>query len=87
LRAWAVAGTILLCLIVLPALAVTLASGWVRLAGQIILSVILAVIFAILAFFSYVCVRAQARKWGAALIIASVIVLFLIYTIWAGLPF
>ena len=86
MRAWAIAGTILACLIVLPALAVVLASGWVRLAGQVILSIVLSLILVVFVFFAYVCMRAQARKWGTGLILAAIAILFLIYTTWAGLP-
>jgi hypothetical protein len=86
LRVWAIVGTILLFLIALPALAVVLASGWVRLAGQVILSIVLSVILVAFVFFAYVCMRAQARKWGTALVLAAIVILFLIYATWAGLP-
>lgn len=84
---WAIAGALLALLIILPSLAILLASGWVKLAGQIVLSIVFGLITAASLLFAYICIRAQARKWGAGLLLAAAVFAFLIYIIWAGFPF
>jgi len=38
--------------------------------------------------FGYICIRAQARKWGAGLILLAVLFVIAIYWVWVGhLPF
>ncbi len=51
-----------------------------KLIGRIILCIILAVILFGTGFFSYVCFKAQARKWGAGL--AAIVALCVIALYW-----
>ena len=87
MKVWMIAGTLLALLIILPALAIFFASGWVKLAGQIVLSIIFGLIAAVFLLFSYICIRAQAKKWGMSLLLAAIVLAFLIYAIWMGVPF
>jgi len=52
-----------------------------KLIGKIILCIILAVILFGTGFFSYVCFKAHARKWGAGL--AAIVALCVIALYWA----
>lgn len=77
-------GAIIL-IIALPIIALT-QSGLVRLAGQIVLSIVLILALIGCGLFGYICFRAQARKWGAGLFVIVVLCLIAIYWLWAGHP-
>lgn len=72
---------------VLPIIALTY-SGWVRLVGQIVLSIVLILALIGSGLFGYICIKAQARKWGAGLFVIAALCVVVIYWLWAGhLPF
>lgn len=87
MKVWAAVGALFALLIILPALAIEFAGGWIKLAGQIVLSLVFALIAAACLLFSYICVRAKAGKWGAGLLVLAIIFIFGVYAIWAGVPF
>ena len=82
LRGWLILAGAIILIIVLPIIALT-QGGWVRLAGQIVLSIILILALIGSGLFGYICVKAQARKWGAGLFAAAVLCIIAIYYLWA----
>jgi hypothetical protein len=74
-------------LLVLPIYALT-QQGLVRTIGQIVLTLVFLLVVGATGLFGYICIKAQARKWGAGLIAVALLALIGIYWIWAGhLPF
>ncbi|MFQ6130171.1 MAG: hypothetical protein ACE5OT_05145 [Candidatus Hadarchaeaceae archaeon] len=78
------AGAIIL-LIILPIIALT-QSGWVRLAGQIVLSIVLLLALVGTGLFGYICFRARAKKWGVGLFVIALLCIIALYWLWAGHP-
>jgi hypothetical protein len=76
-------------LIVLPLIAMGGYFGdMARLIGQVVLTIVLILGILATGLFGYICIRAQARKWGAGLLLAAVLLAIAIYWTWAGhLPF
>jgi quinol-cytochrome oxidoreductase complex cytochrome b subunit len=63
-------------------------TDWIRLVGQIILTLVLLLVIGGTGLFGYICLKAQARKWGAGLILVAIFSALAIYVVWAGhLPF
>jgi len=58
--------------------------GLVQSVGQVVLTIELGVLLVGAGLFGYICIRAQAKKWGAGLIVVAVLCAFLIYIVWAG---
>ncbi len=59
-----------------------------RLIGQIVLSIVLILAIVGTGLFGYICIRAQARKWGAGLFVVAALCVLAIYYVWIGhLPF
>jgi hypothetical protein len=59
-----------------------------KLIGQVVLTIVLILGILATGLFGYICIRAQARKWGAGLILAAVLLAIAIYFVWVGrLPF
>jgi len=83
LRGWLILTGAVLLIIVLPIIALTY-SGWVRLVGQIVLSILLILALIGSGLFGYICLRAQAKKWGAGLFIIAALCIVVIYWVWAG---
>ncbi|MEM3598130.1 MAG: hypothetical protein QXT02_04265 [Candidatus Hadarchaeum sp.] len=79
-------GIIVFLVIVLPLLGFFLGGGWVKLIAQIILTIVLIVIIGATGIFGYICIKAQARKWGVGLILVAIICLLIIFWIWTGKP-
>jgi hypothetical protein len=52
--------------------------------GQVVLTIVLVLGVVATGLFGYICIRAQARKWGAGLILLAVLFVILIYWVWAG---
>ena len=85
LRLWMILAGAFILIIVLPIIALT-QSGWVQLAGQIVLSIVLILALIGSGLFGYICFRAQAKKWGAGLFVIVVLCIVAIYWLWAGHP-
>jgi hypothetical protein len=83
LRGWILLGAAIVCLIVFPLWALT-QSDWIRLAGQIILTLVLLLVIGGTGLFGYICLKAQARKWGAGLFVVAILSALAIYVIWVG---
>jgi hypothetical protein len=80
-------GLAVFLLLVLPIYALT-QQGLVRTIGQIVLTLVFLLVVGATGLFGYICIKAQARKWGAGLIAVALLALIGIYWIWAGhLPF
>jgi hypothetical protein len=79
----------LILIIVLPVIALTDAFGyWPMIIGKIVLSIMLILALIGSGLFGYICIKAQARKWGAGLFMAVALCIVVIYWLWAGhLPF
>lgn len=76
-------------LVVLPLIAMAGYFGdLARLIGQVVITIMLVLGIIATGLFGYICIRAQARKWGAGLILVAVLLAIAIYWTWAGhLPF
>ncbi|MGQ9788294.1 MAG: hypothetical protein ACUVQM_03165 [Candidatus Hadarchaeaceae archaeon] len=79
-------GTVIFLVVVLPLIGFFFGGGWIKLIAQIILTIVLAVVTGTTGIFGYICIKAQARKWGAGLILVAVISLLLVFWIWTGKP-
>ena len=67
----------------LPIYALTY-SGIVRTIGQIVLTLVLLLVLGATGLFGYICIKAQAKKWGAGLLVIAVLSALAIYWVWAG---
>jgi len=85
LRIWLLLVGAIILLIILPIIALT-QSGWVQLAGQIVLSIVLLLVLIGTGLFGYICFRARAKKWGAGLFVIALLCIIAIYWLWAGHP-
>ncbi|MEM2890137.1 MAG: hypothetical protein QW358_02175 [Candidatus Hadarchaeum sp.] len=79
-------GIIVFLVIVLPLLGFFFGGGWVKLIAQIILTIVLVVIIGATGIFGYICIKAQARKWGVGLILVAIICLLIVFWLWTGKP-
>lgn len=89
MRGWLILAGLAVLAVILPAIALGGYFGsLVRLIGQIVLTLVLILVIAGSGLFGYICMRAQARKWGGGLILIAVLCVIAIYVVWAGhLPF
>ncbi len=83
MRGMALIGIAAVLLIILPLVALT-QTGIVRLIGQIVMTLVLLVILGGAGLFGYICLKAQARKWGTGLIVVAIISAIAIYVVWVG---
>lgn len=86
MRGWLILAGAIILAIVLPFFA---RFGWFGpwgsigfVIGQIVLSIVLVLAIVGTGLFGYICIRAQARKWGAGLIVAAVLCLLVIFWVW-----
>ncbi|MBC7218527.1 MAG: hypothetical protein H5T49_00105 [Hadesarchaea archaeon] len=79
-------GIIVFLAVVLPLIGFFFSGGWIKLIAQIILTIVLAVVIGATGIFGYICIKAQARKWGAGLILVAIICLLLVFWLWTGKP-
>jgi hypothetical protein len=86
MREWVLFGGLAVLITVASLFAMT-QPGLVRGVGQVVLTIELGVLLVGAGIFGYICFRAQAKKWGAGLILVAVLCALLIYFVWAGLPF
>jgi len=85
MRGWIILGTIITLIVILPIIALGGYFGDVgRPIGQIVLSIVLAGLLVATGIFGYICIRAQAGKWGAGLLVVSVLCLLAIFWVWTG---
>lgn len=89
MRGWLILAGAVLLIIVLPIIALTDYFGSLaKLIGQIVLSIVLILALIGSGLFGYICIKAQARKWGAGLFVIAALCVVVIYWLWAGhLPF
>lgn len=83
LREWLILGLAALFLVALPVWAIN-QSGVVKLAGQIVLTLVLLVVLGATGLFGYICIKAQAKKWGIGLWIIALLSILAIYWVWFG---
>ncbi|MEM2874608.1 MAG: hypothetical protein QW567_01070 [Candidatus Hadarchaeales archaeon] len=85
MRGWILLGLIVVLLVVLPVISLTGVFGdLVRLVGQIVLTLVLIGLIAATGAFGYICIRAQAAKWGTGLLVISILFLLAIFWVWTG---
>lgn len=72
--------------VVLPLIGFFFGGGWIKLIAQIILTVVLAAVIGATGIFGYICIKAQAAKWGIGLILVAIICLLLVFWLWTGKP-
>ena len=77
---------VVIIFILLPLIGFFLGGGLIKMAAQTVLSAVLILAFVATGIFGYICVKAQARKWGVGLIIVAIICLLAILLIWRILP-
>lgn len=89
MRGWLILAGVAVLLIILPLIAMGGYFGTLgRPIGQTVLTIMLIIGIMGAGIFGYICIRAQARKWGAGLILLAVLFVIAIYWVWAGhLPF
>ena len=78
----------LVLLVLLPVVGMAFfpAGSLVRVAAQLVLSLVLLAVFGGTGIFGYICIRAQAVKWGAGLIVVAIVSLLLTFWMWTGRP-
>jgi len=59
-------------------------TGWIRIAGQVVLTLDLLVVLLGSGLFGYICIKAKERKWGAGLWIVALLSILIIYWVWTG---
>ncbi len=83
MRGMALIGIVAVLLVILPLIALT-QTGLVRIIGQIVMTLVLLVIAGGAGLFGYICIKAQARKWGTGLIVVAILSVLAIYMVWVG---
>lgn len=84
MRGWMLIAIIAVVVVVLPLTALMTQNQTAILIGKIILTIDLIVAIVGTGVFGYICIRAQARKWGAGLVLIAVLAAIAIYVLWAG---
>ncbi|HID60695.1 MAG TPA: hypothetical protein EYP46_02410 [Hadesarchaea archaeon] len=89
MRGWLILTGGAVLVVILPLIALTGYFGdLAKLIGQVVLSIVFIIAIIGTGLFGYICIRAQARKWGAGLFIVAILCVLAIYYVWAGhLPF
>ncbi len=75
-------GTVIILVIILPLIGLLFGSGLVRTVAQIVLTIVLILVIGATGLFGYICIKAQARKWGVGLVIIAVLCLLIVIWIW-----
>ena len=85
MRGWVILAGILVLIVILPIIALTGYFGELaRLIGQVVLSIVLAIVLVGTGLFGYICMKAQARKWGTGLFVIAVLCLLAIFWVWTS---
>ena len=85
MRSWLILAGVIILIIVLPIIALTGYFGSLaRLIGQIVLTIVLILAIAGTGLFGYICIKAQARRWGGGLFAVAALCIVAIYWLWAG---
>ena len=79
-------GAVVIIFIVLPLIGLFLGSGLIKIVAQAVLSAVLILAIIGTGVFGYICVKAQAKKWGAGLMAVAIICLVVILLMWRILP-
>ena len=79
-------GAVVVLAVILPLIGLVFGTGLIRMAAQTILTLVLLVVIGATGVFGYICIRAQAKKWGAGLILVAIVSLLVIFWIWTGKP-
>jgi positive regulator of sigma E activity len=85
-RATYLLGIVVFLVVVLPLIGFLLGSGLVKLAAQVILTIVLVAVIGATGIFGYICIKAQARKWGLGLFLIAIICLLIVFWLWTGKP-
>ncbi|KUO40164.1 MAG: hypothetical protein APZ16_07055 [Candidatus Hadarchaeum yellowstonense] len=86
MRATYLLGIVVFLVVVLPLIGFLLGSGLVKLAAQVILTIVLVAVIGATGIFGYICIKAQARKWGLGLFLIAIICLLIVFWLWTGKP-
>jgi len=86
MRASILLGVIIVIFVILPIIGLAFFEDWIKTVSQIVLSAVLILVTAGTGVFGYICIKAQAKKWGIGLIIVAVLCLLAIFWIWTGKP-
>lgn len=86
MRATYLLGIVVFLVVVLPLIGFLLGSGLVKLAAQVILTIVLFAVIGATGIFGYICIKAQARKWGLGLFLIAIICLLIVFWLWTGKP-
>lgn len=84
MRGWLILSGIIILAIILPIFARTSEVWWIHWIGTFVLTLAVGAVMVGTGLFGYICIRAQARKWGAGLIVAAVLCLLVIFWLWTG---
>ncbi len=79
-------GAVVVLAVILPLIGLAFGTGLIQMAAQIVLTLVLLVVIGATGVFGYICIRAQAKKWGAGLILVAIVCLLVIFWIWTGKP-
>lgn len=83
MRGWLIIAGLAALLVILPVVALT-QGGWIRTLGQIVLTFVFILGIIGTGLFGYICLKAQARKWGAGLVLIALLCIVTIYFVWVG---
>lgn len=85
MRGWAILAGIAVLVVILPVIALTGYFGpLAQTIGKVILTIVAILAMAGFGLFGYICIRAQARKWGAGLVVVAILCILLIFWLWTG---
>ncbi len=79
-------GVIIVLVVLLPIVGLVWGSGWIITAAQIVLSLVLILVIAGTGIFGFICIKAQAKKWGVGLILVAILCILAIFWLWTGRP-
>ena len=79
-------GAVIVLVGILPLMGFLFGTGLIKTAAQIVLTIVLILAIGATGIFGYICIKAQARKWGVGLIVVAVVCLLIIFWIWGLLP-
>lgn len=85
MRGWLILAGIAVLVIILPIISLGGYFGdLAKLVGQIVLTIVLILACIGTGLFGYICIKAQARKWGAGLVVVAVLCILVVFWLWTG---